>query len=128
MFTSNYKLNGKHPAAIAISVYPPSNYNGRNLKVLAPNFHDVIKLKKNQITEHQYAVNYFEKLDELDPSDIIDNLPDDSIFLCYEDPFEFCHRRLFAMWIENKTGVIIPELLPTINNKQYTFIQDTLEF
>jgi hypothetical protein len=32
------------------------------------------------------------------------------VLLCFEKPGEFCHRRLFARWIEQQTGQHIPEL------------------
>ena len=35
---------------------------------------------------------------------------DTVILLCHEEPGEFCHRRLFARWWEEKTGQEIPEL------------------
>ena len=39
---------------------------------------------------------------------------------CFEPPGVFCHRRLAAMWIEEKTGQEIPEIanLPTTNTLQ----------
>jgi hypothetical protein len=35
---------------------------------------------------------------------------DTVILLCHEEPSDFCHRRLFARWWEEKTGQEIPEL------------------
>jgi hypothetical protein len=32
------------------------------------------------------------------------------VFLCFEKPGEFCHRRIFARWIEQQTGHLVPEL------------------
>ena len=131
MYTSNYRISGNNPNAVAISVYPPKSFMGRSLKMLAPNWKDVKDIRNGVITEHQYAINYFNKLDnlELTAAELVAMLPTDSILLCYEDPFDFCHRRLVAMWIENETGVIIPELLPDNNyKKQQTFIDTTLDF
>ena len=33
------------------------------------------------------------------------------ILLCHEPIDEFCHRRIFADYIELKTGIYIPEIL-----------------
>jgi hypothetical protein len=32
------------------------------------------------------------------------------VFLCFEPVGEFCHRHLFASWIEQHTGIHVPEL------------------
>ncbi len=39
------------------------------------------------------------------------------VLLCFERPGEFCHRRIFAVWWEEQTGEIVPELDPV----QYSF-------
>lgn len=33
------------------------------------------------------------------------------VFLCFEPVAEFCHRHLFARWIEQHTGQHVPELM-----------------
>jgi hypothetical protein len=36
---------------------------------------------------------------------------DGLVLLCYEDiTKDFCHRRLFAEWFEQQTGIVVPEL------------------
>jgi uncharacterized protein (DUF488 family) len=32
------------------------------------------------------------------------------VFLCFEPDGEFCHRHLFARWLEQETGQQVPEL------------------
>ena len=51
---------------------------------------------------------------------------DDIILLCYEEPGEFCHRRLVADYLELMTGIYIPEIsiddsgnITRINPKRY---------
>lgn len=34
------------------------------------------------------------------------------VLLCWEKPGEFCHRRVLASWIQEQTGILIPELAP----------------
>lgn len=33
----------------------------------------------------------------------------DIVFLCYEKPRQFCHRRVFAEWLQEKTGETVEE-------------------
>jgi len=33
------------------------------------------------------------------------------VLLCYEPAGEFCHRRAFASWFEDRTGQHVPELM-----------------
>lgn len=33
----------------------------------------------------------------------------DIVFLCYEKPGRFCHRRVFAKWLQEKTGETVEE-------------------
>ena len=33
----------------------------------------------------------------------------DIVFLCYEKPGRFCHRRVFAEWLPEKTGETVEE-------------------
>lgn len=33
----------------------------------------------------------------------------DIVFLCYEKPGRFCHRRVFAEWLQEKTGETVEE-------------------
>lgn len=33
----------------------------------------------------------------------------DIVFLCYEKPGRFCHRRIFAEWLQEKTGETVEE-------------------
>ena len=50
-------------------------------------------------------------LDKLDPHKIIRDLGGDNfIMLCWEDPGEFCHRRVVAAWMQKHTGVLVEEL------------------
>jgi len=31
------------------------------------------------------------------------------VLLCFEAPGKFCHRRLLAEWVEQRTGLLVPE-------------------
>ena len=60
------------------------------------------------------------RLKDLNPNELMDTLKqkfgEEIILLCHElpglkiDKKHFCHRRLWADWIELETGIIIPEI------------------
>ncbi len=67
----------------------------------------------------RYRPLYLAKLEKIGVAKIIKAMEaivdrskkDGLVLLCYEDiAKEFCHRRLFAEWIEEKAGIVIPEL------------------
>ena len=64
-----------------------------------------------RITTEEYTKAYINLLDErqLSAEKIIELFPDGTIFLCYEDPYDFCHRRVLAEWLEEQTGDVVPE-------------------
>lgn len=112
-YTSNYKRSGMNPAAIGISYVVPGSFHGITHGGLAPTLEliSAVKWDTDRITQDEYAVRYIELLKERGntPQQIIESFSDGTIFLCYEDPGEFCHRRVLADWIEEETGMFLPE-------------------
>lgn len=110
VYTSNYARHGENPLAIAISRKTPDWYTGEHLEALAPTWDMVINYRSGKIDEAQYAKEYLLKLKKrgIDPN-WITTLPEGTLLLCYEKPTDFCHRHLLSMWVESKTGVVIPE-------------------
>lgn len=96
---------------VAISVGIPKYFHGDSIPYLAPTR---AMLKMN---DSEYIKHYQKILDKVD----LDRLRDDLLFiyksrgekdialLCYEKPGEFCHRRLFAEWLKEKTGYEVKE-------------------
>lgn len=120
VYTSNYARKGKDPGAIAISRKPPPWFKGRHMPEFAPTWDMIMDLKNGIITEDEYTVQYIMLLEKNthqadfdEPNEalynFIDGTDDPTYFLCYESPTDFCHRHLFSMWIEEKTGWVIPE-------------------
>lgn len=110
-FTSNYKTAGRHPHAVATSQGIPKWFRGRQYDPLKPEWY-MIRIARNggQAGEARYIELYNEKiLAPLDPFKVIEDLGDDAILLCYEEPGEFCHRRLVADWLKTTTGLWVPE-------------------
>ena len=113
-YTSNYARHANNPLSVGISYTIPVWYNGKTRTKLAPTIGMVLKHKGfdgGRSTNEEYIKAYIKLLEEreVDCDYLIDTLPDGTIFLCYESPGEFCHRRIFAEWIEAKTGMVIPE-------------------
>ncbi len=75
--------------------------------------------KDGTITETDFVVRYKHMLDSKH-FNIILNLDtikerakalgrEDIVFLCYEKPGKFCHRRVFALWLEQHCGESVEE-------------------
>lgn len=45
----------------------------------------------------------------LNPNDILKELGEDAVLLCYEKPGDFCHRHLVSQWL-NENGIRCSEL------------------
>lgn len=87
---------------------------------------DVSKIKeyfeyRKQI-EDEYIKSYYDiRLKDLDVNELLYTLKEkfgeDIILLCHESIEEFCHRRLFADYIELETGIYIPEVSVSLDGK-----------
>lgn len=80
---------------------------------------DVTKIKEylelRKIIEDEYIKSYYEtRLKDINLDELFYILEKkfgkNIIFLCHEPVDEFCHRRLFADYIELETGIYIPEI------------------
>lgn len=101
----------KHHNLIGISASVPDFFKGERLEILAPSWDLLNAYHRDELTNEQYSEQYLISLLErgVDPETIFDDIPQGSILLCYEPPGQFCHRRVLANWIEDCTGMIIPE-------------------
>lgn len=110
IYTSNYARQGQNPKAISISKKPPDYFSGEHLESLAPTWDMIQRIKTGAGDQVEYTRRYLQLLKDrnIDPQTVAD-LPDGTILLCYESPQDFCHRHLLAQWVENHTGVTIPE-------------------
>lgn len=113
IYTSNYARNSNNPKAIGISLAVPEWYEGVTMRKLAPMkaMINTFKRKKDAYMERQYSQRYISLLRSrsINAHNLLEEIPDGSILLCYESPGEFCHRRVLADWIEHHTGVHIQE-------------------
>ncbi len=115
IFTSNFKIAGHLPQAVAISLGVPRGWQGARCTVLAPP-RPLIRIMDPETFISLYRAQV---LDRLDPYQIIRDLGDDDfLMLCWEVPGEFCHRRVVVAWLRKHTGVLVEELNPKLRRHQ----------
>lgn len=95
--------------AVSISAKAPNYFHGRWYLKLAPTWEMINGIRNGGWTEYDYTAAYMEKLEDLDPHQVVDELEDGSILLCYEISTDFCHRHIAAEWIQRETGIIVQE-------------------
>src|SRR6266498_2217195 len=103
--TSNFATSAKHPDAVAISQGVPRFYRGKRYMPLAPP-RWLLKAKDPELFDREYR----KQLDSLDAKQVAEELGPDAILLCWESFNVRCHRRLVAEWLEEKLGIVVPEL------------------
>ena len=103
--TSNFATSAKHPDAVAISRGVPRFYKGRRYNALAPPDW-LLKAKDPGLFDQEYR----KQLAALDARQVAEELGPNTILLCWESFNVRCHRRLVAEWLEEKLGIVVPEL------------------
>lgn len=110
------KLNKEDiPGAVCIAVGRPKNKPGIPVyKKLAPSWDLLKRFNSYQIDEAQYLKEYRAQLSRLDPrrvKDELDNMvwPNVPVVMCHCATKHFCHRHIFAEWIEKELGVTVVE-------------------
>lgn len=116
IYTSYYgnirKLGNNSIIPVGISLGIPKWFNGHNLRYLAPT-HAILRLQDN----NKYTTAYLKHLESVNIDKLREDISmisrnenwKDVALLCYEKPGDFCHRRLFAKWLEEKTGYKVKE-------------------
>ena len=111
MKTSNFKIY-KGDKGIAVCIYPPIDWAGARFPALEPPRKLFFARKADHINDAEYEKAYREEvLSHFDAETIYKQLRD-GVLLCWENPGEFCHRRIIAKWIQEKTGIEVPEWMP----------------
>jgi Protein of unknown function, DUF488 len=103
--TSNFAKSGKHQDAVAISQGVPRFYRVKRYLPLAPP-RWLLKAKDPELFDREYR----KQLELLDAKQVAEELGPDAILLCWESFDVRCHRRLVAEWLEEKLGIVVPEL------------------
>lgn len=72
----------------------------RHYTPLAPDWKTIVgPYRDGLITESEYIRRYHLLLDKRNPHQIVSELGEDAILLCYENPTLFCHRHIVARWL-----------------------------
>src|SRR6266480_2580914 len=79
--------------------------SGKRYMLLAPP-RWLLKTKDPELFDREYR----KQLDSLDAKQVAEELGPDAILLCWESFNVRCHRRLVAEWLEEKLGIVVPEL------------------
>ena len=103
--TPNFAKSVNHPEAVAISRGVPGQHKSRRHVPLAPP-RWLLKKKDPELFDREYR----KQLDSLDAKQVAEELGSDAILLCWESFNVRCHRRLVAEWLEEKLGIVLPEL------------------
>ena len=116
MFTSNYAVSGNDPKAVAISRGKPWWFRGRAYDALAPTREMLARWRadfaagKEDEAHTAFDAAYGAQLAQLDPAQVVADLGDGAIVLCWENFNVRCHRRLVAEWLERALAIEIPEV------------------
>ena len=110
MKTSYFTRAGYYPNAISIAGKAPDWFTGRQYKKLAPKYWFWEKYKQDGDWEYYTEQYYKEILDKLDPLEVWNELGENCILLCWENPNKHCHRFLVAQWLKDKLGKEVEEL------------------
>lgn len=113
---SNYLMKNYFP--IPISIVPPKWFPKKYLKDIKLNLsptHKILTLYKNNDLDEESYINMFYE-DVLNKNNInhilnqLTNISNKIVLLCYEKPFNFCHRHIVSYWLSQKLGFEICEL------------------
>ena len=87
-------------------------FEGQSITSLAPKkdfwniWHSNIGVIPDMENNLYYLYEFYnEVLKKQDPEEVIEQLENHSILLCYEDNLEFCHRHVIAFWLEHFLGI-----------------------
>ena len=111
MKTGTYRTY-KGENGLSIAIYPPLDYSGAQYGPLTPDRQTFFAKKAGDIDEKEYEKQYREKvLSKLNAHEIYKRYQQ-SVLLCWEPAGDFCHRRIVAAWIQEETGIEVPEWQP----------------
>ena len=118
-YFANLKNIDSSIVPISISLYPPKWYEGAIYKKPAPTYEILNDWKKGKQDEeakgHYERMYQFSVLRKLNANEVLKDLEEisngkDVCLLCFEKRGDFCHRHLFAKFLEDSLGIEIKEL------------------
>lgn len=112
LYTSYFSFVREIPAQYLVSIAgtAPNGFTGTQYRKLSPKYAWWKKWHDEKLPDEWYIQKYNDTvLNSLNPLDVLKELGDDKILLCWESPEKFCHRHLIAEWL-NKFGAVVSEL------------------
>lgn len=113
---NQYQKLGYYPVPIC-GKSPEWFYEGFSYKKLAPKYYFFIKWKNGEISNDEYIAHFYEDvLSQFSvPKKVLRDLKELTkekkiVLLCYEKPFDFCHRHVVSHWISNSLDMEIGEV------------------
>ncbi len=67
------------------------------------------KYKSGEFNQADYEKAYLKLLDGYDP-EVVAQVLDGTILICYEKPPAFCHRHIVAKWLTDRTNTVVTEV------------------
>ena len=127
VMTSNYKnCTSENGISISGDRGKSVNFDGKYMSKLAPKKsfwekwkNNIQNLSEEERTRFYIREYYKEVLSKIDPFELLDEIDDDAVLLCYEDNLEFCHRHLVAFYLELFLDIKTYEV--KINSKRQTY-------
>jgi hypothetical protein len=108
IYTSNYRKSAGHPNAVGISRGVPGFYKGKRCSLLFPPSWMVRKDKApTPGWEEAYKKDVLSKLD---PMEVLAEIGDNAVLLCFEEMGQPCHRHIAARWLADALACEVQEL------------------
>ena len=77
---------------------------------LAPKKEWFFKWKNGEFDNEKFVELYRETVLEKIDLEMIKNLKDDAVLICYEKPGDFCHRHVLADYLKEKFNIEVEEI------------------
>ncbi len=107
-YFGNRKLN-KDMNLISIARATPKYFNILEYKQLAPDNCLLSWYKKGNCSQRDYFRYYVDNiLNKLNVHNVVKELGEEPVLLCYERPEHFCHRKIVSAWFK-KSGYEVKE-------------------
>jgi hypothetical protein len=111
IYTSNFARCATNIQAVSIALKSPEWYKGREYKKLAPPNWLLQDYHKGLSIEDYELYYYSEVLSRLNACEVVHDLGNNAILLCWESASDFCHRHLVAKWLNKEIGIEVEEYI-----------------
>ena len=102
-YFGNYRNFPEGSLIVSVTRFPPKNWDGLELRSLAPSADLLQKWKNKQVDEKMFELLYLAELENLgmngkEIAEHLRSLGRDVILCCYESS-GFCHRNILNKWL-----------------------------